>query len=119
MLTKMTDKEKELTIKNIESAVKDIDKLNKRGYHYLNLASGFIAHYDINGFIEYYKENSLKEDILRHLKDNKWDNFRKGEKDYEYYSQKGEIYAEICERIKNIETKLKAEFCDKCGSRIA
>ena len=119
MLTLMTEKEKQLTIKNVVSAVKDIDKLNKRGYNFLYLSCGFIAHYNIFGFIEYYKETSLKEDILGNQSNNQWDNFREGEKDYEYHHQKKEIYNEICKQIKNISTLLKANFCPTCCQRIS
>ena len=104
MLQPKTEKEVSLIIKNVISACKDIKKLNSRGYDYLYIASGFIAHYSINGFKDYYTYNSLKQDILNNQNSNQWNNFRKGEKDYEYYHQKGIIYNAICEAIKNIKS---------------
>jgi hypothetical protein len=101
MISPMTSKERELTVKNVLDACKDITKLNKRGYNYLYLASGFIAHYDINGFKNYYhRPDSLSRDILMLEPQNRWTNFRPGEENYEYYHQKGEIYAEIVGHLK-------------------
>lgn len=91
-MTPMTQREKELTSKNVLAACKDITKLNKRGYNFLYLASGFIAHYDINGFIAYYSEHSLQQDIERNAKANQWNNFRKGERDADYYHAKRDCY---------------------------
>ena len=88
----MTQREKELTAKNVLAACKDINKLNKRGYDFLNLASGFIAHYDINGFKAHYSEHSLQADIERNAKANQWHNFRKGERDADYYHAKRDCY---------------------------
>lgn len=120
MLMKMPDREKELTIKNIIAAVKDIDKLNKRGYNFLYLASGFIAHYNLHGFIDNYRENSLRDNILNNQSMNTWNNFSASDKDYEYYHQKGEIYKEICNEIKDLGSiPLKAKFCKCCGQRIS
>lgn len=89
-----------LIVKNIVAACKDINKLNKRGYDFIYLASGFIAHYNLNGFIGYYSENSLKQDILDNAKWNQWSNFRPGEQNYEYYMSKKKIYNEIVAKIK-------------------
>ena len=88
----MTQREKELTSKNILAACKDITKLNKRGYDFINMASGFIAHYNLQGFIAYYSEHSLQEDIERNAKANQWTNFRAGERDADYYHAKRDCY---------------------------
>jgi len=119
MLTPMSEKDKELTIKNIVAAVEDIDKLNKRGYNFLYLASGFIAHYDLGGFIDYYRANSLKDNILRNQAGNQYNNFSPEDKDYLYYKSKAEIYSAVCEAIKDLKTELKAQFCVTCGQRIS
>lgn len=95
MLTPKTDKQVRAIVKNVLSACRNIKNLNKAGYDYLYLCSGFIAHYNINGFIDYYTDNSLIDDIMQFKSQNEWNKFRPGEKDYEYYHQKGEIYSMI------------------------
>lgn len=35
---------------------KDITKLTKSAYNFIHLRMGFIAHYDLNGFVAVYKE---------------------------------------------------------------
>ena len=60
----MTDKNILNNITNVFKS-KDINKLNGSGYHYLYLLSGFIAHYDINGFKSHYTDlRTLINDIL-------------------------------------------------------
>lgn len=88
----MTQREKELTSKNVLAACKDINKLNKRGYDFLYLASGFIAHYNLEGFKAYYSEHSLQKDIESNAKANQWNNFRNGERDADYYYAKRDCY---------------------------
>lgn len=100
-LVPMTLKEQELTIKNVVSACKDISKLNKRGYNFLYLANGFIAHYNILGFKDHYHcGNTLKQDILCYQSQNQWHNFRQGEKDYDYMMTKKHVYNAICLKLK-------------------
>jgi hypothetical protein len=78
----------------------DINHLTKQAYNFIYLASGFIAHCDLFGFrAEYENVNDLKQDILRNQGMNQWNNFRQGERDYEYYMQKKEIYNKIVELI--------------------
>jgi hypothetical protein len=91
-MTPLTQREKQLITKNILAACKDITKLNKRGYDFINVASGFIAHYNLAGFIGYYSEHSLQEDIERNARQNQWSNFRKGEGYYDYYMAKRDCY---------------------------
>ena len=91
-MTPMTQRDKELTSKNILAACRDISKLNKRGYDFINLASGFIAHYNLEGFKAYYSEHSLQDDIERNARQNQWSNFRKGEANYDYYMAKRDCY---------------------------
>lgn len=55
-------------LKNVENIFKsrDISKMTKATYKTLYLMSGFIAHYDINGFKHHYSSVSdLARDILR------------------------------------------------------
>jgi len=49
-MTPLTQRQKQLIAKNILAACKDITKLNKTGYDFINVANGFIAHYDLQGY---------------------------------------------------------------------
>lgn len=84
-----------LIVKNVLAACANIDKLNKRGYDFLYLANGFIAHYDIHGFKAYYRDHSLVRDIEANYQQNQWRNFRAGEPNAEYYHSKRDIYNAI------------------------
>jgi len=95
----LTERQKTLIVNNVIKAVKNIDNLNKTGYNFLYLCSGFIAHYNMNGFISEYSDRSLKHDILSYAGQNQWKNFRPGEKDYEYYSAKADVYNRIVQAI--------------------
>lgn len=95
----LTERQMTLIVNNVVSAVKNIDNLNKTGYKYLYLCSGFIAHYDVYGFISHYSDRSLKQDILSYAGQNQWRNFRPGDADYDYYKSKAEVYARILEKI--------------------
>lgn len=100
MIKLKTEKEVSYIVSNILKACEDIRKLTRAGYNYLYLASGFIAHYNINGFKEYYSyDESLKEDILKAYRFNLWNNFRPSDENYEYYKQKAEIYKAIVDRL--------------------
>lgn len=91
-----TEKEVAAIIKNGKAVLKDIDKLTKATYTFLNLSSGFYAHYNLYGFIsDYETAENLAKDILQFQDQNQWDNFRPGEKDYEYMMQKKRIYNNI------------------------
>lgn len=101
MLKLRTKHEENLIVTNvIEAATKSIENLNKSGYAFLYIASGFIAHYDRFGFIAHYgNARSLGDDILGNQPNNQWNNFRPGERDYEYMMQKKNIYNRICNGI--------------------
>lgn len=94
-MTPYTQRQQQLIVSNVLKACKDIEKLNRNGYDFLYLSSGFIAHYDINGFKAYYSEHSLVDDLAINAHSNQWRNFRPGERDYEYYMSKREIYNKI------------------------
>lgn len=105
MLEAITEKQKTLIVNNIVKACDDIEKLNGTGYKYIYLASGFIAHYNIDGFKSNYSlvdcGYSLADAILAHESDNTWNNFREGDKDYLYYKSKADIYQRICNKLRN------------------
>jgi len=101
LLELKSEKEAELIINSVVKAcTTDINALTKSAYDFIMLASGFIAHYNREGFIQHYETpEELKHAILNFRMWNQWDNFRKGETDYEYYMQKKDIYNKICNRI--------------------
>lgn len=99
-LTPLTERQKTLIVNNVVKAVKDISKLNKTGYNFLYLASGFIAHYNIHGFIDHYERYSLKQDILANERNNQWLNFRAGDDNHDYYKSKADVYNRIVAAIK-------------------
>ena len=98
-MTPLTERQKTLIVNNVVKAVKNIDNLNKTGYNFLYLCSGFIAHYDLYGFIASYTGESLKRDIVSFAGQNQWNNFRPGERDYEYMMAKKEVYNRILREI--------------------
>jgi hypothetical protein len=95
----ITEKQKSLIVNNIVKACDDIEKLNGTGYKYIYLASGFIAHYNINGFKGYYSSNDLTRDILQNASSNRWNNFREGDQNYHYYKSKADIYKRIVDKL--------------------
>ena len=65
-------------IKNFQEVIenKDIDRMNKELYNFLILYSGFIAHYDINGFkATYQSPRDFAEVFIRHF-----------DRDHSYYN---------------------------------
>ena len=99
MLVALTERQKTLIVNNVVKACKNIDNLNKTGYNFLYLASGFIAHYDLYGFIANYTGQSLKRDIISFAGQNQWNNFHPGERDYDYYMAKKDVYNRIVKEI--------------------
>lgn len=95
----LTEQQKTLIVNNIVKACKDITQLNGTGYKFINLANGFIAHYDLRGFIAYYSSESLKKDIIRYKNQNQWNNFTPKDTDYDYYMSKKDVYNRIVEKI--------------------
>jgi hypothetical protein len=106
-----------LITKNVLSACGNIEKLNKRGYDFLNGCSGFIAHYDLEGFKDYYRDNSLVADIERFYAQNQWRNYREGERFAAYYHSKRDIYNAILGNLLAVE-ETKRAFSEKLGNPI-
>jgi len=98
-MTPLTERQKTLIVSNVVKACKNIDNLNNTGYKYLYLCSGFIAHYNLYGFIASYTGETLKRDILSYAGQNQWKNFRPGERDYDYYMSKADVYNRILAQI--------------------
>ena len=98
-MTPLSERQKTLIVNNVVKACNNIDNLNKTGYNFLYLCSGFIAHYNLFGFIANYTGQSLKRDIISFAGQNQWNNFRPGERDYDYYMAKKEVYNRILREI--------------------
>ena len=105
MIEPLTQRQQDLIVSNVLKAVKDIEALNRTGYNFLYLASGFIAHYSINGFKGYYTSHSLEEDILLNARSNMWYNFGPGDENYAYYMSKKAVYQRIIAGINYISQK--------------
>ena len=99
MIEPISERQKTLIVKNVINAVKDITKLNQTGYKFLYLCNGFIAHYNIHGFKEHYENHSLFSDIMNNSRMNQWYNFHKGEKNYDYYMSRKDVYNRIMEEL--------------------
>lgn len=92
-------------IKNLELIFRENDtaKMKRATYNFLYLMSGFIAHYDINGFISYYSDvRDLLNDILRSSDIARPDYYREGfftgegkELQRDYYISKAETYKQL------------------------
>lgn len=108
-------KTQSLIIKNVIAACGNIEKLNKRGYDFLNGCSGFIAHYDLEGFKDYYRDNSLLDDIERNYEQNQWRNYRTGERFADYYHSKRDIYNAILGNLLGVE-ETKRAFSEMLGN---
>ena len=98
-MTLLTERQKTLIVSNVVKAVKNIDNLNKTGYNFVYQCSGFIAHYDLYGFIASYTGQSLKRDLISYAGQNQWNNFRPGERDYDYMMAKKDVYNRIIAQI--------------------
>lgn len=99
-LVPLTERQKTLIVNNIVAACKNIEKLNATGYKFINLASGFIAHYNLNGFKGHYSNYSLRDDILDNIRINQWNNFNPSDRDYEYMMAKKDVYNRIVAEIR-------------------
>ena len=98
-LTPLTERQKVLIVSNVIKACRNIDNLNKTGYNFVYQCSGFIAHYDLYGFIASYTGESLKRDLISYAGQNQWNNFRPGERDYDYMMAKKDVYNRIIAQI--------------------
>ncbi len=99
MLTPLTPNQQKAIVNNVLKACKDITKLNSTGYKFINLANGFIAHYNLYGFIAHYSTESLSQDIVHNSNSNMWNNFHPGEADYDYYMSKKAVYKAILDEL--------------------
>jgi hypothetical protein len=104
-------------VKNILAACRDISLLSQEGYRWMNLRAGFIAHYDMEGFIEEYQTcQNLRDNILVNQIHNTSCNRSRKDRDYLYYLQQCEMYQQIVEQLlaepqKFTQKKRTDEFC--------
>jgi len=99
-LTPLTERQKSLIVSNVVKACKDIKSLNKTGYNFVYLCSGFIAHYNLYGFIQAYDTpGKLRRELIDNARPNQWGNFRPLDKNYEYYMSKADVYNRILAKI--------------------
>lgn len=118
MLDPKTDREiRNIISSTVKAATIDITCLTHDAYVFLHISSGFIAHYNLQGFIaEYGTSANLAKDILHNRENNQYTNFRPDEKNYDYYHQKGIIYNKICDAIIQFQSQsniLDGDFSDK------
>ncbi len=97
-LTLRTNRQADLIVSSLRKVFQtdDVQHLTKSAYNFLYQCSGFIAHYNLYGFRdEYANVNDLKRAIARNYGANQWRNFQPGQRDYEYYMEKRDIYNRI------------------------
>lgn len=98
MLTPLTIRQQQLIVASFRKVFQtgNIDHLTKSAYNFIYQASGFIAHYNLYGFREEYRDvSTLKRAISRNYGANQWRNFRPGDSSYEYYMAKRDCYNSI------------------------
>ena len=96
----MTLKQEQAILRSFSQVFKtgNINLLTKDAYKFIMLANGFIAHYDIHGFRDVYKDiGDFSHAIIRNRENNQWSNFRPGDQNYEYMMQEKRIYNAICD----------------------
>ena len=104
-------------LNNVLAACRDISCISVEAYRWLHLRAGFIAHFDLDGFIEEYQSGqNLRDNILANQIHNTCCNRIKKDKDYPYYLQQCEMYQQLVERLladpKQFKQKKRTdEFC--------
>ena len=103
--------------KSLEQVItkRDITKLTQDAYRFTMNLSGFIAHYNQQGFMCEYENTA---DLVRDLQNSSdiarpdyytQDRFFSGGEQAEYYADKSEILHFIKDLVENIEVKDRAE----------
>lgn len=107
-LTPLTSRQMAMIVGNIRKVMttQNSKNLSKQAYSFLNLSSGFIAHYNVYGFQDYYENvDRLAREILENQPINQWRNFRSGDRDYEYNMAKKTCYNMVCEVLVDLGYK--------------
>ena len=112
------EKDKALRVmNNILAACRDITCLSLEAYRWIHIKAGFIAHYDLEGFIEEFQTcQNLRDNILANQIHNTSCNRSRKDKDYPYYMQQCEMYQQIVEHLladpqKFTQKRRTDEFC--------
>ncbi len=104
-------------VSGVLEACRDITRLPMESYRWLHLRAGFIARYDLQGFIEDYQScQNLRDNILVNQIHNTSCNHSRKDKDYPYYLQQCEMYQQIVEKLlaepkKFTQQKRTDDFC--------
>lgn len=107
-LKPITQKAATLIAKNIAKVIKknDMSLLTKGSYNYISICSGFIAHYNLQGFKDYYTHETSVLDFYNDIMDNKSisgrTNYQVNDKNYDYYKSKADTYLLICQELENL-----------------
>ncbi len=101
MLKTLSKKEENRILRSIALACTDsMEQLNKYAYNWLHIKSGFIAHYNLQGFQGSYYPAQLRTAILDNERWNTSCNYRESEADYPYYKQKADMYKRLCDILR-------------------
>lgn len=95
IMNAITPRQKSLIVSSFKRVFEtgDIENLTNTAYRYIYLASGFIAHYNLYGFRDAYRDvEQLRKDILSNREANQWRNFTPADRDYAYYESKADVY---------------------------
>jgi S-formylglutathione hydrolase FrmB len=99
-LSPLTPTQQKTIVRNLVQACQSIRKLNSTGYKFIHLASGFIAHNNLYGFMDAYSRPGALEDAIRaNARFNQWSNFRTGDHGYEYYQTKRMVYNAVLDAL--------------------
>jgi hypothetical protein len=99
-LSPLTPAQQKNIVRNLVQACQSIRKLNSTGYKFIHLASGFIAHNNLYGFMNAYSEpGALEKAIRANGWCNQWLNFRPGDRGYEYYQTKRMLYNAVLDAL--------------------
>jgi hypothetical protein len=64
-IQRYSPEEEQKVIRDCVKAARDIKSMTDRAYKFLYLSDGFVAHFDKQGFAEYYEEpGSSRKDIF-------------------------------------------------------
>jgi len=98
----ITPRQKSMILSSFKKvfATGDIENLTNTAYRYIYLASGFIAHYNLYGFRDAYRDvDLLKQNILLNARANQWSNFTPADKNYDYYMSKADVYKSLASLV--------------------
>ena len=98
MLTPLTIRQQQLIVASLRKVFQtgDINNLSKSAYNFLYQSSGFIAHFNLYGFRDRYKNvDDLKRAIARNYGANQWRNFGGKDPNHLYMMSKRDCYNNI------------------------